>query len=124
MKFEYPPPGYIDRASWWFAGYVCGLLFAAAVAIVGGGCSKPAPRVPGVLPVAVVAWPSPIKPKCEVADVPPVPDVFLWKKMTEEESGRVYVTERQLADLVVWNHDMTTWAGTVTHCLRLMTEAP
>lgn len=45
MKYEWPPPGYADRASWWFAGYVLGLLTACALAIVFGGCWTQPPDV-------------------------------------------------------------------------------
>jgi hypothetical protein len=113
-----------------FAGYVFGLITACIVAMSAGGCASknnvaaPKAALAGVVPIAVVSWPSPIRPKCEIPDMPQVPDVMLWKKLTEEEAPYVYVTQRALGELMVWNHDLKTWADAATKCLRLMSESP
>lgn len=116
-----------------FAGFVFGLIAACILAMSVGGCASnarannaalPKGVLAGVVPIAVVSWPSPIRPKCEIPDLPDVPDVMMWKKLTEEESGYVYVTQRALAELVMWNKDAAHWAGAVTKCLRLMSESP
>lgn len=128
MKFEYPPPGHVDRASWWFVGYVCGLACAAAWMILGGGCAARQEQVGSrVIPVAITAWPSPIRSTCELSDLPPVPDVFLWQHVGDsEETGRYYVTQRQLADLVAWHKDVKHWGDLIYKCLDKLTdrEAP
>ena len=113
---------YNTRAGIWFAGYVFGLLSACALAIVSGGCAASKPTLPGVLPVAITSWPSPIKPDCELSDLPQVPDVFIWTQISDDEASRVYITQRQLADLVVWLKDTQQWAGLVTRCLEKLAK--
>jgi hypothetical protein len=106
-----------------WAGTIAVLVILAALL----GCHRnnlaPAkPQLPVVVPIAVVAWPSPLKPHCEVPDLPAVPDIFLWTKITDEEAGRVYVTQRQLADLVVWHNDVKHWGDQITKCVEKLSE--
>ena len=117
-------PYWTDAAGIWFAGYVFGLLSACALAIGAGGCAAAAskPQLPGVLPVAVVSWPAPIKPDCELSDLPQVPDVFIWTQISDDEASRIYITQRQLADLVVWLKDVQQWSGLTTRCLEKLAK--
>lgn len=101
----------------WVLGWAAATLFMLAT-----GCSRPpAPQLPGVLPVAVVSWPSPIKASCQLSDLPDVPDVFVWTQIADEEASRIYISQRQLADLVVWMKDVRHWAGLQASCLRKLT---
>lgn len=50
-----------------------------------------------------------------------VPDVFVWTQISEEEAGRIYINQRQLADLVVWLKDVHHWAGLQQSCLQKLT---
>ncbi len=123
-RWEWPPDGWYARAEGaaFYAGFVYGMLAALAVCLLFGGCGGKQRQLPGVLPVAITAWPSPIRPKCELPDLPQVPDVFVWTQISEEEAGRVYINQRQLADLVVWLKDVQMWSSLTTRCLEKMTE--
>lgn len=125
-RWEWPPDGWYARntAGSVYAGWVLGMLTALAWMLLAGGCAakqKPS-SLPGVLPVAVVSWPAPIKQKCELSDLPAVPDVFVWTTIPDDEAGRIYITQRQLADLVVWMKDVWHWSGLATRCLEKLTE--
>ncbi len=98
----------------WVLGWAAATLFMLAT-----GCSRPpAPQLPGVLPVAITAWPARIRPECSVQELPAIPDVFIWTQITDEQAQRVYITQRQLADLVVWLNDVRHWSETTNVCLR------
>lgn len=112
-----PPGAYV------FAGVVYGMLGALMIVLLCGGCMRQAaPTMPAVLPVAITAWPAPIKPDCELSDLPQVPDVFVWTQISDEQSQRIYITQRQLADLVVWLKDVQQWSGLVTRCLEKLAK--
>lgn len=110
-----------------FAGYVFGLITACILAMSTGGCArKPSPQKPtlaGVLPVAVVSWPTPIRPDCVIPDLPEPPDVLLFEKPDDADLSRFYVTQRQLADLVQWHADVRHVMSAYATCLRKLSEA-
>ena len=125
-RWEWPPDGWYRREAVGFIyfGWVIGMLTALAWMLLAGGCAAskpPASSLPGVLPVAVVSWPAPIRPQCDTSELPQIPDVFIWTKASEEESTRIYITQRQLADLVVWFKDVKQWADLQTACLGKLT---
>lgn len=125
-RWEWPPDGWYARESGgaFFAGVVYGMLGALVVVLLFGGCAASKPALPGVLPVAITAWPSPIRPDCELSDLPQVPDVFIWTQISDDEASRIYITQRQLADLVVWLKDVQQWSGLTTRCLEKLTGPP
>lgn len=112
-----------DMAGAWFAGYVFGLLSALAIMLACGCATKPVlPTVPGAVPVSIVSWPAPIQPECEIAELTQIPDVFVWTQITDEQAQRVYITQRQLADLVVWFKDLRLWTELTNSCLRKLVK--
>lgn len=112
-------PTFTERATLVLVGWFIGWFCAGVLALLTiGGCAARAPTLPGVLPVAITAWPSPIKPQCQLSDLPQVPDVFVWTQIADEEASRIYISQRQLADLVVWMKDVHHWAGLYQRCVE------
>lgn len=109
MRFEYPPPGYVDRASWWFAGYVCGLLFAAAFAMLSGGCWMEAQRCAPVDPI-IVHDIRPADLSCAklrtVGKVPPDPD---FKACTDGPTDDYFYC--RAVELQRYSDALHTWIG-------------
>lgn len=92
-------------------GAMLGILYA---------CS-PSARV---VPVAVVAWPKTIRPECEIPEVPAVPDLRAFEAPNSPGLERIYVSQRQVGDMVAWQKDVKQWADQVNKCLGKLTQEP
>lgn len=55
-----------------------------------------------VLPIAVVSWPSPIRPHCTLPELPPLPPLAAYTTTTGTALERTYVGVHELNDLRMW----------------------
>ena len=69
-------------------------------------------------PVAIVAWPSPNKPSC---DLPPVPPPYVLVGYPNE--GRIYMTVSDLAGLTMYEASLNAWAQQVALCMSKMARS-
>lgn len=88
-------------------------------------CS-PAVRLPSsmqALPVAVIAWPSPIRPTCDLAELPQQPPMPGHEAATDANAlERYYVNSRDVAAMTEWSFAVKKWADQITRCLGKMSD--
>lgn len=94
------------------------LGIVAIILVLEAGCSSSS----RVLPVAVVAWPSPIKPKCEIPELPTPPEIVSYESPTSAGLDHYYVTLRQIQDMIQWHADVRHWGDAVTKCLEKLSD--
>lgn len=115
------------------AARVVALAIEALVVVVllglAGGCHRSkAPKVPkpeAVLPVAIVAWPSPVKPTCDLVELN-IPPTLAPRNAIDGGNGdptqRYYVNARDVVDLAAWIQRAQVAIEQQRRCLQKMTE--
>lgn len=83
-------------------------------------CSAPGYKGQTV-PVAIVAWPKPIRPRCEIPDVPAVPELHVYQN-PNGTLDRYYVNRREVEDLVDWQKDVKLVLDAVGKCLGKLAD--
>lgn len=107
-----------------FMRVMLGWIIAAALLMLAGlilsACRTSPPSPMATVPVAIVAWPSPVKPSCDLARPPAPPSLLL--PSIDDDRTRVYVTKRDVEDLKTWQISMLGWAEEITRCLGKVTQ--
>lgn len=124
-----PPPTPPDETDYHVAGLLASVIVACAVliALVAAlGCSRaPAPTLPKgtpAVPVAIVAWPAPIKPTCKIEREREVPKLSVYTADGQAGGVMYYVTFGELSKYVEHLKDAALVRAQIVDCLSRLAD--
>jgi hypothetical protein len=87
-------------------------------------CSRPALTPMPPVPVAIVAWPSPVRPDCYLPEITPPPKLTPFEKIDPLDAPRTYVRAADVHDFVAWAENLYQAHDLHRKCLQKLTGNP